>query len=173
MQPAATCVSFCLRERESREGREGGREGNSGRPRCPGGGRDGNLQNPPAQQKRVARRRTALPPRRTASKTLPKKFSALTLLLRSTAHPRESRSDARPRSRAGGRSPQRRRQPRAFSPRATGPPNPKRFQPETILPTRKPRFSSSFRSLRMYVRPLLPFRLPGVSNSASPNPKRF
>ena len=60
-----------------------------------------------------ARYRTALPPRRTASKTLPKKFIALTLLLRSTAHPRESRSDARPRSRAGGRSPQRRKQPRA------------------------------------------------------------
>lgn len=60
-----------------------------------------------------ARYRTALPPRRTASKTLPKKFIPLTLLLRRTAHPRESRSDARPRSRAGGRSPQRRKQPRA------------------------------------------------------------
>lgn len=60
-----------------------------------------------------ARYRTALPPRRTASKTLPKKFIPLTLLLRRTAHPRESRSDARPRSRAGCRSPQRRKQPRA------------------------------------------------------------
>ena len=122
-----------------------------------------------------ARYQTALPPRRTASKTLPKKFIALTLLLRSTAHPRESRSDARPRSRAGGRSPQRRKQPRA-----SRSPQPKAF------PTRN-NFATPEGSLLLLLSlspnirtllPVLPPLPPQVSQTTCPptksvsNPKR-
>lgn len=57
------------------------------------------------------------------------------------------------------------------NPERRGPPNPKRFQPETILPTRKP---GSFRSLRIdgpFCPCLTP--LPGLSNYVSPNQKCF
>ncbi len=111
--PPTTAVDnlcFILFERE-RMG-WGGREGNSAKFWEAEGGETCKTR---LRKKRGgalrARYRTALPPRRTASKTLPKKFIPLTLLLLGT--PRESRSDARPRSRAGGRSPQRRKQPRA------------------------------------------------------------
>ena len=115
-----------------------------------------------------ARYRTALPPRRTASKTLPKKFIPLTLLLRRTAHPRESRSDARPRSRAGCRSPQRRKQPRAS-------PRPKAFPTRNNFATPE----GSLLSLSPNVRTLLPvLNPPRVSQTTCPpsksvsNPKR-
>ena len=58
-----------------------------------------------------------------------------------------------------------------------GPPNPKRFQPETILPPPKARFSSSFRSLQIYG-PFCPCLTPQVSQTTCPptksvsNPKR-
>jgi hypothetical protein len=144
-------------------------------------------QNPPAQLKRAraahtqhtrathtqhtrnthARCRTALPPRRTASKTLPKKFIALTLLLRRTAHPRKSRSNARPRARAGCRCRNDKGNPKRFPAQPTKAfslslsPNQKCFQPETFLPTRRSfappakslnRFSSSSSS---YITPTL------------------
>ncbi len=117
-----------------------------------------------------ARYPTALPPRRTASKTLPKKFSALTLLLRSTAHLRESRSDARPRSRAGCRSPQRRKQHRTSrSPQPKAFPTRNNFAyPEASLPL--------LLSLSPNRRPLLPVLPPLPPRSLKlrvPQPKVF
>ena len=72
--------------------------------------------------------------------------------------------------RNGGSNPER-------FPSGPGPPNPKRFQPETILPPPKARFSSSFRSLRIYG-PFCPCLTPQVSQTTCPptksvsNPKR-
>ena len=58
------------------------------------------------------------------------------------------------------------------NPERRGPPNPKRFQPETILPTRKP---GSFRSLRIYgpFCPCFPLSPPRSLKLRVPQPKVF
>jgi len=151
-------------------GKGKGREilGNFGRPRCL-------ARSEPAKPARAKKegahcaRVTGLPSRHVAQR--PRRCQKNSSRSRSCCAERHTRARvAATHARAPARAVGRRNG--GSNPERRGPPNPKRFQPETILPTRKP---GSFRSLRIYgpFCPCFPLSPPGLSNYVSPNQKCF
>jgi hypothetical protein len=160
-----TCVLFCLREK----GGEGGREilGNFGRPRCLG-----TCKTRPRKKRGGALRaryQTALPPRRTASKTLPNKKIHRARALAPAHRARVAATQARAPARAVGRR--------------NGGSNPERFpsdlspQPKAF-PTRN-NFAHPEASLLLLLslspntRTLLPVPPPGSLGLRVPPPEAF